>query len=111
MASCKHVDAAGAYDLFCAILPEFRSKLMNEMRKIELRPPGPNQAVYREDCTQCFDSIVSTAFCINLDLNFDSSTRTIRPASMFASTASMVAVLGPGCIPVCTKLSEVTLWS
>ncbi|KZF20118.1 ubiquitin carboxyl-terminal hydrolase 14 [Xylona heveae TC161] len=23
----------------------------------ELRPPGPNQAVYREDCTQCFDSI------------------------------------------------------
>ncbi|EMR87032.1 putative ubiquitin carboxyl-terminal hydrolase 14 protein [Botrytis cinerea BcDW1] len=31
--SCKHVDAA------------------------ELRPPGPSQAVYREDCTQCFDSI------------------------------------------------------
>jgi hypothetical protein len=26
---------------------------------LELRPPGPNQAVYREDCTQCFDSIVS----------------------------------------------------
>ncbi|OBT82065.1 hypothetical protein VE02_08874 [Pseudogymnoascus sp. 03VT05] len=24
---------------------------------LELRPPGPNQAVYREDCTQCFDSI------------------------------------------------------
>jgi hypothetical protein len=24
-----------------------------------LHPPGPNQAVYREDCTQCFDSIVS----------------------------------------------------
>ncbi|KAG9242536.1 hypothetical protein BJ878DRAFT_514899 [Calycina marina] len=23
----------------------------------ELRPPGPSQAVYREDCTQCFDSI------------------------------------------------------
>lgn len=23
----------------------------------ELRPPGPNQSVYREDCTQCFDSI------------------------------------------------------
>lgn len=31
--SCKHVDAP------------------------QLRPPGPNQAVYREDCTQCFDSI------------------------------------------------------
>jgi ubiquitin carboxyl-terminal hydrolase 5/13 len=25
-----------------------------------LRPPGPSQAVYREDCTQCFDSIVSS---------------------------------------------------
>jgi hypothetical protein len=24
----------------------------------ELRPPGPSQSVYREDCTQCFDSIV-----------------------------------------------------
>ena len=23
----------------------------------ELRPPGPSQSVYREDCTQCFDSI------------------------------------------------------
>ncbi|KAF2268477.1 ubiquitin carboxyl-terminal hydrolase 14 [Lojkania enalia] len=23
----------------------------------ELHPPGPNQSVYREDCTQCFDSI------------------------------------------------------
>ncbi|KAJ5668806.1 hypothetical protein N7462_009876 [Penicillium macrosclerotiorum] len=23
----------------------------------DLRPPGPSQAVYREDCTQCFDSI------------------------------------------------------
>ncbi|KAF2688077.1 hypothetical protein K458DRAFT_440797 [Lentithecium fluviatile CBS 122367] len=23
----------------------------------ELRPPGPTQSVYREDCTQCFDSI------------------------------------------------------
>lgn len=31
--SCKHVDAA------------------------ELKPPGPTQSVYREDCTQCFDSI------------------------------------------------------
>ncbi|TVY82715.1 Ubiquitin carboxyl-terminal hydrolase [Lachnellula suecica] len=31
--SCKHIDAA------------------------ELRPPGPTQSVYREDCTQCFDSI------------------------------------------------------
>jgi ubiquitin carboxyl-terminal hydrolase 5/13 len=31
--ACKHVDAA------------------------ELRPPGPTQSVYREDCTQCFDSI------------------------------------------------------
>ncbi|RDW91199.1 ubiquitinyl hydrolase 1 [Coleophoma crateriformis] len=27
---------------------------------LELRPPGPNQAVYREDCTQCFDSIDDT---------------------------------------------------
>ncbi|KAJ5172262.1 hypothetical protein N7492_004855 [Penicillium capsulatum] len=24
---------------------------------LELKPPGPSQAVYREDCTQCFDSI------------------------------------------------------
>lgn len=31
--SCKHITAA------------------------ELHPPGPNQVVYREDCTQCFDSI------------------------------------------------------
>ena len=23
----------------------------------DLRPPRPNQSVYREDCTQCFDSI------------------------------------------------------
>lgn len=28
----------------------------------ELRPPGPNQSVYREDCTQCFDSIVSCSY-------------------------------------------------
>ncbi|KAI9805269.1 MAG: hypothetical protein M1833_005722 [Piccolia ochrophora] len=26
-------------------------------RCVELRPPGPHQSVYREDCTQCFDSI------------------------------------------------------
>ncbi len=25
----------------------------------ELHPPTPAQSVYREDCTQCFDSIVS----------------------------------------------------
>lgn len=25
--------------------------------KTELHPPGPTQSVYREDCTQCFDSI------------------------------------------------------
>jgi ubiquitin carboxyl-terminal hydrolase 5/13 len=31
--ACKHIDAP------------------------ELRPPRPNQSVYREDCTQCFDSI------------------------------------------------------
>ncbi|KAG0652112.1 Ubiquitin-specific-processing protease 14 [Hyphodiscus hymeniophilus] len=47
MASCKHTDAA------------------------ELRAPGPNQAVYREDCTQCFDSIDDTTgldvclYCFN----------------------------------------------
>ncbi|KAF2101863.1 ubiquitin thiolesterase [Rhizodiscina lignyota] len=45
--SCKHVNAA------------------------ELRPPGPNQSVYREDCTQCFDSIDDPAgldvclYCFN----------------------------------------------
>ncbi|KAF7920396.1 uncharacterized protein EAE98_009089 [Botrytis deweyae] len=45
--SCKHIDAA------------------------ELRPPGPSQAVYREDCTQCFDSIDDSTgldvclFCFN----------------------------------------------
>ncbi|KAF2115510.1 ubiquitin carboxyl-terminal hydrolase-like protein [Lophiotrema nucula] len=38
MATCVHIDAAGTQFL-------------------ELRPPGPNQSVYREDCTQCFDSI------------------------------------------------------
>jgi len=37
----------------------------------ELRPPGPSQAVYREDCTQCFDSIDGIAgldvclYCFN----------------------------------------------
>lgn len=47
MASCKHIDAA------------------------ELRVPGPNQSVYREDCTQCFDSIDDPAgldvclYCFN----------------------------------------------
>ncbi|MBE7181497.1 MAG: hypothetical protein INR71_09870, partial [Terriglobus roseus] len=45
--ACKHVDAA------------------------ELRAPGPSQSVYREDCTQCFDSIDDAAgldvclFCFN----------------------------------------------
>ena len=29
---------------------------------LELRAPGPTQSVYREDCTQCFDSIVRTLF-------------------------------------------------
>lgn len=28
----------------------------------DLKPPGPSEAVYREDCTQCFDSIV----CLSL---------------------------------------------
>jgi len=37
----------------------------------ELRPPGPSQSVYREDCTQCFDSIDDPAglevclYCFN----------------------------------------------
>ncbi|OCK96482.1 ubiquitin carboxyl-terminal hydrolase 14 [Cenococcum geophilum 1.58] len=37
----------------------------------DLRPPGPNQSVYREDCTQCFDSIDDPSgldvclFCFN----------------------------------------------
>lgn len=37
----------------------------------ELRPPGPTQSVYREDCTQCFDSIDDPAglnvclYCFN----------------------------------------------
>lgn len=39
--------------LYCTL---FYSKLIIE--QTELRPPNPNQAVYREDCTQCFDSIV-----------------------------------------------------
>lgn len=26
---------------------------------IDIRPPNSTQAVYREDCTQCFDSVVS----------------------------------------------------
>ncbi|EKD16603.1 uncharacterized protein L3040_001346 [Drepanopeziza brunnea f. sp. 'multigermtubi'] len=29
----------------------------NHVNAAELRPPGVNQSVYREDCTQCFDSI------------------------------------------------------
>jgi hypothetical protein len=29
------------------------------IRSTELHPPTPAQSVYREDCTQCFDSIVS----------------------------------------------------
>jgi len=29
------------------------------IRFTELHPPTPAQPVYREDCTQCFDSIVS----------------------------------------------------
>ncbi|KAK7565725.1 hypothetical protein BKA81DRAFT_386032 [Phyllosticta paracitricarpa] len=37
--ACKHVDAPGT----CFHL--------------QLRAPGPTQSVYREDCTQCFDSI------------------------------------------------------
>ena len=37
----------------------------------ELKPPGPSQSVYREDCTQCFDSIDDPSgldvclFCFN----------------------------------------------
>ena len=56
----------------------------------ELRAPRPNQSVYREDCTQCFDSIASILDMLN---EFDlTSTRTVQLASMYASTASTAAV-------------------
>ena len=56
----------------------------------ELQAPRPNQSVYREDCTQCFDSIAST---LDMLSEFDlTSNRTIRLASMYASTASTAAV-------------------
>ena len=57
----------------------------------ELQAPRPNQSVYREDCTQCFDSIAST---LDMLSEFDlTSTRTIRLASMYASTASTAGAL------------------
>ncbi|KAF2478113.1 uncharacterized protein BDR25DRAFT_207690 [Lindgomyces ingoldianus] len=41
--ACIHVDAPGKCPAFCYL---------------ELHLPGATQSVYREDCTQCFDSIV-----------------------------------------------------
>jgi len=41
------------------IPPKICLRLDETDEQIGLHPPGLNQAVYREDCTQCFDSIVS----------------------------------------------------
>lgn len=49
--ACKHVNAPGK-------LPHPPCQLKTD-RSLELRAPAPSQSVYREDCTQCFDSIVS----------------------------------------------------
>lgn len=49
--ACKHVDAPGK--LFAPQCPLITNPC------IELRAPTASQSVYREDCTQCFDSIVS----------------------------------------------------
>lgn len=36
----------------------FTLKRSDRLIMLDLQPPGTSQAVYREDCTQCFDSIV-----------------------------------------------------
>lgn len=38
------------------------SKRSDRLIILDLQPPGNSQAVYREDCTQCFDSIVCFLF-------------------------------------------------
>lgn len=48
--ACKHVDAAGNRP--CGGARRLDTNFL------ELRPPTAAQSVYREDCTQCFDSIV-----------------------------------------------------
>ncbi|KAF2031109.1 hypothetical protein EK21DRAFT_64168 [Setomelanomma holmii] len=49
--ACTHVNAPGT----CPASPPNVSPPSN--MSTELRAPGPTQSVYREDCTQCFDSI------------------------------------------------------
>jgi hypothetical protein len=84
---------------------------------LELRPPGPNQAVYREDCTQCFDSIVSHSTFDGfpmLHYTYGASwnprklifmARMIPPVWTFASFVSMVAARVIG-----NMAPSITLW-
>ncbi|PQE27545.1 ubiquitin carboxyl-terminal hydrolase protein [Rutstroemia sp. NJR-2017a BBW] len=67
--SCKHADAAGKVSY--ASSARFNNLTNLTSILLELQAPGPNQAVYREDCTQCFDSIDNSTgldvclFCFN----------------------------------------------
>ncbi|KAH8727874.1 hypothetical protein GQ44DRAFT_769933 [Phaeosphaeriaceae sp. PMI808] len=54
-----------------ALQPILFASLQNWSLNAQLRAPGPTQSVYREDCTQCFDSIDDPSgldvclFCFN----------------------------------------------
>ena len=53
MMACKHIGAAVSEAL---LSQSVQSRLTRPV--LELNPPRPSQSVYKEDCTQCFDSIV-----------------------------------------------------
>ena len=57
-----------------------------------LYPPSASQSVYREDCTRCFDSIVSSSTGVR-SLSTDNLYRMILLALMYVCIVSTEAVL------------------
>ena len=94
------------------IRPKICLRLGETNEQIGLHPPGPNQAVYREDCTQCFDSIVSSKYDVILPIEtiWNKNSRTIQQASMSASAALMAVAQGGGIIALFIMQPHSTRW-
>lgn len=82
--SCPHISGAGIY-------PSYFAADSDDTNLIGLRPPSAAQSVHREDCTQCFDSIVSRRRSFDV-VGTNEVFRTIQPDSTFAFHASTVDV-------------------
>ncbi|KAL1852916.1 ubiquitin C-terminal hydrolase Ubp14 [Paecilomyces lecythidis] len=55
MGSCPHISAPGPLNVTPRLIPASLTDI--ELLPLGLQPPQPSQPVYREECTQCFDSV------------------------------------------------------